>query len=203
MVWRPGVGAVKPHVVVHLSDLINAYPEATIAVDMPIGLSPNGKRTCDQDARRLLGAGRASSIFTPPIPEVLVAENYEEARQISIEHHPERKSLSIQAFGILPKIREVRATVTPELQERVFEVHPEVCFAALAGQPIREDKKGPIGYDVRRALLEPVFDMEIPAWDDMRKWVAANRLDNVSLRGPGPDDVLDAMVGAWYGATFR
>lgn len=38
------------------------------------------------------------------------------------------KSLSRQAFEIISKIREVDDLMTPELQTRVFEVHPELSF---------------------------------------------------------------------------
>ena len=46
-----------------------------------------------------------------------------------------------QAFNILPNIREADRLITPKLQERVYEVHPEVVFKALAGRAMGWNKK--------------------------------------------------------------
>jgi predicted RNase H-like nuclease len=84
---------------------------------IPIGLldTPQiGGRECDREARRLLKPPRASSVFSPPIRKYLPAQDFSETRGISK-----------QAFGILSKIREVDEQMTPELQNRVYEVHPE------------------------------------------------------------------------------
>ena len=52
----------------------------------------------------------------------------------------------MQFYGLMPKVREVRAT----LDERSFrpsarppEVHPEVSFTVLAGAPMSFPKKNP------------------------------------------------------------
>ena len=39
-----------------------------------------------------------------------------------------RKSVPPHAFGIYPKISEVDSVMKPEIQVKVFEVHPELCF---------------------------------------------------------------------------
>jgi predicted RNase H-like nuclease len=72
---------------------------------MPIGLPERGPRACDLEARRLLGPGRASSVFPAPIRPVLVATSYDDACQIRLQ--VEGKKLSRQAWVIVPKIREV------------------------------------------------------------------------------------------------
>ena len=114
----------------HIEDILN-LPEAPaiIAIDMPIGLldvpQPGG-RDCDQLARRLLRR-RASSVFSPPSRLVLHATHYEQARGHGV---------SRQAFGILPKIREVDAAITPAHQRLVYEAHPELAFMRLADAPI-------------------------------------------------------------------
>jgi hypothetical protein len=85
-----------------------AYSEPVpqvIALDMPIGLPERGPRACDLEARRLLGPGRASSVFPAPIRPVLVATSYDDACQIRLQ--VEGKKLSRQAWVIVPKIREV------------------------------------------------------------------------------------------------
>src|SRR5262249_18186822 len=60
--------------------------------------------------------------------------------------------ISIQAFALKPKLLEVeqwaRATAV-----RVAEVHPEVCFARLAGAPLTARKSSWAGIEQRRALL--------------------------------------------------
>ena len=56
-----------------------------IAIDMPIGLSDDGARACDMEARRRLSPfGAASSVFPAPVRPVLAAGSYEEAHRISV-----------------------------------------------------------------------------------------------------------------------
>jgi predicted RNase H-like nuclease len=63
-----------------IADLAEAYPEAErILIDMPIGLPADRRRECDSAARRLLGRGRASSIFPVPCRAVLEAADYAQA----------------------------------------------------------------------------------------------------------------------------
>lgn len=115
-------------------DLLAACPPlAVLAIDIPIGLldTPQpGGRTCDRQARRLLGR-RASSVFSPPGRSCLEATQYAQVRT---------QGVSRQAFGILPKIREVDRLITPALQSRVHEAHPELAFQALTGSPLRDNK---------------------------------------------------------------
>lgn len=109
-----------------------------IAIDIPIGLT-DGPRLCDVRAREFIGA-RRSSVFPAPCRAALGVRTYEEAATASLQ--ATGKSLSRQAFAIIPKIREVDDAMSPKLQERVREVHPEVCFRALRGRPLEYAKKG-------------------------------------------------------------
>ncbi|MBC7238445.1 MAG: DUF429 domain-containing protein, partial [Chloroflexi bacterium] len=72
-----------------------------------IGLPEYGPRarTCDQEARRLLGPKRAASIFPVPCRPALYAACYTEANEIN--KHIMGKQLSIQTWGIARKMREV------------------------------------------------------------------------------------------------
>lgn len=97
------------------------------------------------------------------------------------------KGTSKQAFGIYPKVAEVNRIVTPNLQDRVFEVHPEVSFWALAGQPMEHAKDTAEGYEERHALLAEAFGVPIWARAEARR----------VARPASPDDVLDATVAAW------
>jgi predicted RNase H-like nuclease len=159
---------------------------AVCAVDIPIGLLEEwqpGGRDCDRCARRLLGR-RASSVFTPPIRPLLDATHYDQVRG---------HGLSVQAFNILPKIREVDRLMTPALQHRVYEAHPELAFQALAGQPLQDRKKTVAGREARLRVLDnipsPLFHGIGAAFE--RVLGACKRTD------VAPDDILDAYVLMW------
>ena len=83
------------------------------------------------------------------------------------------------------KIKQVDDVIAPLCQKWVYEVHPEVCFWALAGKrPMVHGKKTKAGVVERLALLRSVF----PKIEHHLH----NRLANV-----GKDDLLDAAVAAW------
>ena len=133
-------------------------------IDIPIGLL-DGPRPCDVQARALLGP-RRSSVFPAPSRRLLRARRY-------------AGQCSIQLWNILYKIREVDEALTPRLQRRVREAHPECSFALLNGAPLRFAKKKPEGLAERRALIEQLFG-PVPR-----------------LAGAAPDDVLDAYALLW------
>jgi predicted RNase H-like nuclease len=165
-------------------DVLNLEPApAVIAVDMPIGLlvepQPGG-RGCDRLARRLLGR-RASSVFTPPTRRLLEATHYEQVRG---------HGLSIQAFNILAKIREVDRLMTPALQQRVYEAHPELAFRTLAGRPMQYRKKTVAGREERVRVLEQA---PYPLFQDIRL-AFAQALHGCQRTQVAPDDILDAYV---------
>lgn len=112
-----------------------------ICVDIPIGLSDGDKpRECDLSARKLLRGPRASSVFPAPIRQCFWAKDYETASKICFEHSG--KKLNRQSFALLEKIHQVDDLMTPALQERVREIHPEISFWALnAKKPIQQNKK--------------------------------------------------------------
>jgi predicted RNase H-like nuclease len=181
-----GAGGWSAHVYGSFADLLAAGPDAAaIGVDIPIGLAETGPRACDRAARARLGP-RRSSVFNPPTRRLLVtiadATTYRAANALAwraLGH-----GIGVQAYNIFAKIREADAAIVPELQARVREVHPELCFAAMRGRPCAHPKKSPAG--------------------------AAERLDALSAscpwlggqpprppRGAGRDDLLDALAAAW------
>jgi predicted RNase H-like nuclease len=174
----------RHHVCSSFKEVLNLIPAPkVIAVDIPIGLldTPEiGGRECDREARRLLKRPRASSVFSPPIREYLLAQNFSETT-----------GLSIQAFGILRKIREVDEQMTPELQDRVHEVHPEVSFYQLAGRAMQHNKKKPDGREERLNALSNIFP-------DIREKVLEGRALGVPY-----DDVIDAYAAAWTGMRIE
>ena len=156
-----------------------------VGVDMPIGLPDHNRRRSDIEARELLGPRRSSLFWTPPLV-VLDAADHDEANRLSKE--TTSRGLSIQAFHLLPKVREVRAVLNPgdlatEARPRVAEVHPETSFAVLAGKPMSASKRQPAGQAERLAALASEFD----------------NLDSAPAPLPGAalDDLLDAAVAAW------
>lgn len=170
------------------SELIKMSPmTAVIGVDIPIGLPETGARQCELEARQLLGWPRRNSVFSAPLRPCLTATTYRQACRIRFQI--EGKEVSQQAFGILPKIREVdevlRASRT--LAARVVEVHPEVSFALMnRGLAMTFGKKRPNGKAERRALLD-------------RQWPGCIEGMRASLRGEDYtlDDLHDAMAAHW------
>lgn len=159
-----------------------------VAVDVPIGLSDAGPRMADVLARRFVGGRRASSIFSSPVRGVLDATSQGDASRRHREI--DGRGYGAQAFGILSKIRDwdVCLAADPDFAARVYEVHPEVCFAALdGGQGLSEGKKTPEGAARRRALLQGVFGED----------EVCDLLSRVPRRLAASDDVLDALVALW------
>jgi predicted RNase H-like nuclease len=154
---------------------------AALAVDIPIGLSHGGSRRADFAARRRIGP-RRSSVFPAPARLLLTASSYVEANAVS--RATLGKGLSAQAFGIMAKIREVDQCMRPQMQNRVVESHPEVCFWALGAEnPLLHPKRRNEGAEERLRLLETVYGPSV------------GRL--TPPRGAQRDDLYDACVLAW------
>jgi predicted RNase H-like nuclease len=181
----PGAPEVKPVFHASFRDLLAAYPNSFIGVDIPIGLSSTSEpRNCDVLTRRALGP-RRSSVFPAPHPDILLEPTFTEAGRKSRELIG--RGISQQAFHIFRKIAEVNALLTPALQERVFEVHPEASFMALAGHPMLHPKRRSAGYEERRIHLERDLNIALPD----------RRTAHAYARPAKPDDFLDATVAAW------
>ncbi len=131
---------------------------AALAIDMPIGLLDDRPRTCDIEARKLLGP-RRSSVFPAPVRATLPARDYDEACRLSRE--ASGRAMSKQAFNLLGKIRQLDRLVEPADQHRLVEAHPECAFLRLAGRPPAEAKRSGPGRAMRRRLLgstDPAFE---------------------------------------------
>jgi len=178
-------------VVPSLDVLIAELPdEANVFLDIPIGLLEGGKdgRECDAAARRVLGP-RRSSIFPAPLRPVLASEDYDDAKQRSIA--ASGKAISKQTYAIVPKIREVDELLqgNEKAKRLVREVHPEVCFWALAGgRPMSHHKKKEPGFRERMAVLEASYRGATKVVAQAYLWTSG--------QGVARDDVVDAMVNA-------
>ncbi len=174
---------VKPTLSDVLRDGANAQ---RIAVDIPIGLTHDGQaRRCDKEARRMLGATRASSVFPAPARCLLDEPDYPAACRRSLAVCG--KKVSQQAFAIFSKIAEVDRVISPDLQAQVFEVHPEVCFWGFEQSAMQHRKKVALGYEERHGLLAAALECAIPQRNEVRRLGFAAE----------PDDLLDAAVAAF------
>lgn len=138
----------------HLSGLIEAHPGAMIVIDMPVGLAVGAEgRGVDAIVRKILGP-RRSSVFTPPCRAALGAPDYPAAN--AMQRVKTGKGLSKQSWMIAPKMREADAAVTPALQSRVREGHPELAFTIAGGAPMTAHKTRLHGLFERLRILRQV-----------------------------------------------
>jgi predicted RNase H-like nuclease len=157
---------------------IAALEARVIAVDIPIGI-PEGERPADLAARRAVGP-RASSVFaTPPraaLETPTFADAVERARAVT------GKGIPRQSYGLRHRILEVDSFARTD--ERIIEVHPEVCFAELAGAPRLASKHTAEGLTERRRLLAEVG------------------IDPPPFPGVPEGDLLDAAAAAWTARRY-
>jgi predicted RNase H-like nuclease len=172
---RPrGAGA---EVRVAVAATLDGLPLAGVTgIDMPLGLIAAGWRDADMLARRALGR-RGVTVFAIPPRPVLECQSYAEANRACRDLTG--KGLSVQAWGLRRKLAEAdefrRRAAVP-----LFEVHPELAFAALAGgAPLADSKHTKAGLAVRRALLAEA-GITLPQ----------------KVAGAAADDLLDAAAVA-------
>jgi predicted RNase H-like nuclease len=160
-----------------------ALYEGITVIDIPIGLMDHDRRTCDTLARAFCRP-RHNSVFSAPCRSTLAASTYELACRPNFQAGG--KSITKQLFGILPKIREVDAAMSPNLQVCVREAHPEVSFAAIggAGKGMAHSKKTVEGEAERLALLAPFFGPIDPG--QIRYRLGSSRIER--------DDIVDALA---------
>jgi predicted RNase H-like nuclease len=171
-----------------------ALPAEIIAVDIPIGFPERtgygGRQAC-VEARARLGE-RRSSVFSVPSRAAVMCGDYREACAVNLANSDPPRKVSKQCFMLFDKMREVDGLLTPELQSRVFEAHPELAFWAMNGeQPLDLPKKVKSvphvpGLALRRELLAragfPVAELVRPA---------------VNRAKVGDDDLIDAAALSW------
>ncbi|MFC4859036.1 DUF429 domain-containing protein [Actinophytocola glycyrrhizae] len=174
---------VTAHFARHVADLVAETEPAIVAIDIPIGFPERGRRAADVEARKLLGS-RWSSVFLTPVRTALTEPTHERASAVNRELAGE--GMSMQAFGLFPKIREVDAWCRTA-PCRVVEPHPELTFRQMAGEPLPDSKKTWAGLEHRRGLLA---DQSIHLPADLGE----------AGRQAAPDDVLDAAAVAWTAA---
>jgi predicted RNase H-like nuclease len=178
----PGHAGVVAAVRVAVAATLDGLPLAGVTgIDMPLGLLGDGWRDADLLARRALGR-RGVTVFAIPPRPVWECQTYAQAGRACRELTG--KGFSVQAWGLRRKIAEADAyrrrasSLLPPVQ--LYEVHPELSFAAMAGAPLTDSKHTKAGLAVRRGLLAEAGIM-LP----------------LAFPGAAEDDVLDAAAVAW------
>ena len=169
-----------------VTDVLERGPLHVVGVDIPIGLPDSSSRQADVLARRRLSAGRKSSVFPTPTRAACDAPTWREANSAN-RTATGGVGVSVQGFGLVPKINDVDAYLRAGAPVPVIEVHPEVSFAAMAGETIGDRKQTPAGVSARVATLRAAGVPVPPV-------------------GPGKgydtDDLLDACAVAWTAQRF-
>jgi predicted RNase H-like nuclease len=198
---HPQGGEVRVRIVPRFTEVI-AAPEApvVIAVDIPIGLPErvgHGGRTAENVVRPFLGR-RKSSVFSVPSRRAVFAEvgpfndqqsrcaAHQRACLVAQRTSEPPKGITIFAFGIFAKIREVDAALQSDrsLRGKVRETHPELAFWRLNGEcPLPASKRTEAGHALRRQLL-------------IDAGFVTGALNGAPLKGAGRDDLLDAIACA-------
>ncbi|MDF3075511.1 MAG: pyridoxal kinase, partial [Alphaproteobacteria bacterium] len=179
-------GALSVRLIAAVSE-IERLPEKPrrIAIDMPMGFANSacrGGRDCERAARALL-PGKSSSVFSLPCRAALVAKDYDHALKLNRASGPDYIGLSMQAFNLFEKLKQLDEWITPQRQQRCIEAHPELAFARLnGGKPVLSPKRKPEGRAERQRLLR-------------RTGIAVPRtMLETRPKGSGIDDLLDALV---------
>lgn len=111
-------------------------------------------------------------------------ESSPEANRINRQSSAALIGISQQCFGLLPKLCEVDSLISRELQDTIYEVHPELCFFEIAGHPMRYGKKRREGQNEREGLLGTFGSI-------VSGFVARPHF------GAKLDDLIDASAACW------
>lgn len=149
---------------------------------MPIGLPIDSARQSDIDARRYLSP-RGSTVFPTPPRVCLLATDYAGACELA--RGATGKAISLQAWNIMSKMRELDAHVTSHHEARVAEIHPECSFMAMNNDEPLDSKHTVVGREQRARLIAQHFNVVL-----------------ARLRGARPDDVFDAYAVLWSTERF-
>jgi predicted RNase H-like nuclease len=159
-----------------------------ILIDIPIGLRDEGhdERLCDVEARKLLRWPRRSGVFPAPCRAAAYEDIYENASRVNKKLTD--RNLSLQTYHISRKIREVDKFLRDNRGARqvVRETHPEVCFWAFAGGPMKYPKKKTTGFRERTATLGSFFPKTVE--------IAGGALHSYLRKDVGRDDIVDALA---------
>lgn len=178
----------------NLKELYSSYGNASlILIDIPIGLTENGKeeRCCDKEARNILGKKRGTSVFPAPSQLSLSIRNETYKEALETNKRLTGKGFSQQTWYIIPKIREVNQFMLEDISARlrIKEIHPEICFYALnIKNPMEHSKRTEKGLKERKQVLQSVFHLTNDIIDCAESKYKRNKV--------AKNDILDAMSAA-------
>ncbi len=153
-------------------------------IDIPIGMTEDGERACDQLAREKLRP-HASRVFTGA--RRWLWQEFSDPDKANREARRRgQKRVSRQLWHLGRKIMEVDAFVRAHPSIDVCEVHPELVFLRLNGGEPLPPKKSEEGDGLRRWLLKR------DGFRDIDRWLDEARIGTGAKR----DDVLDACAVA-------
>lgn len=148
-------------------------------IDVPVGLPRDGYRSCDREAREVVGP----SVFLGARRDLWTFPTHPDANKAY--HSRSEPGVSIQLWSIRNKIRDADEFITPERQHSVRESHPEVAFFNLNdGTPLAR-KKSEEGRQQRISLLKREGFTNIDEMLNQRRGT-----------GIAQDDLIDACVCA-------
>ena len=163
-----------------LDTLLSLHPESIIVIDMPIELNKKKYlRKCDILAKKYLGKNFQSSIFIPPLKNILECATFQDANKLSKKIAG--KGLSKQSWYLKNKIREVRELA--KVSNKIYEGHPECSFKMLKTESLKAKKKSVLGIFERLELLEKA------GLDPLSVNLQFDNNSAIKI-----DDVLDSMV---------
>jgi predicted RNase H-like nuclease len=167
----------EPFLISPFSEVVDQRPTfAAIALNAPVGyldLAAAGGRTCDREARAILGAKRGSSIQSAPVRS---ATN-------ELEFLPDH--LDAISMTLLPRYREVAEEMAPFRQRTVYEVHSDLCFYELnEGEPMKFSKQSEAGLNERREVLRSKFP-------------GSDRILSAEVPGASASHLVDVAAFVW------
>lgn len=169
-----------------IKDLIeNNQDLDAVIIDMPIGLSSKSNlRTVEKEMRDEMEY-RHSTVFNPPCRKALKSNSHEEASLINLDI--EGKKISIQAFSIKDKIKEIDDCydLFKEYKIEILESHPEICFKYLNNSILSTKKSKPDGIRERLEILSQYYS-------DSEK-VFQYALSSTLRKELKKDDIIDAL----------
>lgn len=154
------------------------------AIDIPIGMTNDGERSCDLLARDRLRP-HTSRVFTGA--RRWIWREFDDPDAANREAHRRgQKLVSRQLWHLGPKILEVDDFQREHPPLNVREVHPELVFLRLNRNKPLPSKKSDEGDSLRRSLLkrQSIHDIDV--------WLSSTRIGTGAKR----DDVLDACAVA-------
>jgi predicted RNase H-like nuclease len=158
-------------------DVVDMRPSySIIALNAPVGgleRAQAGGRTCDREARALLGR-RAAAVKSAP-----VHVETQEGTDLLTDH------IDAISRTLLPRYQEAAREMAPFRQRTIYEVNAELSFYQLNGEaPMQWGKHSEKGIEERRAVLEA----KIPG---------ALRIIDAEVPGATPSHLLDVAAILW------